>query len=423
MKKILFLNVLILIFVNAQAAEFDGYIVKFKDHFGAYNLRNLSMEANLKSLDVSFGQFYKMTSKDSLIPLDIEKLKINPAIEYIEPNYIYYSQDHVEAKPKEILDKEFDGQWGVFNNGHNTWVANSPIGVDINVLKAWELTQGSNDIVVAIIDSGINYNHPDLKENLWINNLELNGKPGVDDDGNGYIDDVYGYDFANNDGDPLDDLGHGTHVAGIIGAAHNEIGTRGVMGKVSIMSLKFLSAKGSGDTANALKAIDYAVKNGAKIINNSWGGGDFSQSIYDALMNAAKNNIVVVTAAGNIKNDNDKYPKYPASYKIPGMICVGALNVLDLKTSFSSYGKESVHIFAPGEYIVSTDVELPYKWRSGTSIATPFVVGAVGLLLSKEPNLTPEEVKKRVISTSVYKDDYAKYGVGGRLNTYDLLTK
>ena len=406
----------------SQTANFDGYIVKLRDNANTLVSSAFQKDINVIDLKLSFGNFFKLSS-NNLVPLDIEAIKKNPAVEYIEPNYLYYPQDHVPPKPSNIKDIEFNGQWAVYNNGHNTWVANSPIGVDINVTKAWDLTKGSRDIVIAVIDSGVDYNHPDLKDSVWVNEKELNGKPGVDDDGNGYIDDIHGYDFANNDGDPLDDNGHGTHVSGIIAAAHNEIGVRGVMANAKIMSLKFLTAKGPGDTANALKGIEYAINNGAKIINNSWGGGDYSQAMNDAFTKAAQKNIVIVVAAGNTNNDNDTKPMYPANYNVPGIISVGSLSMMDVKSSFSSFGKKSVHVFAPGNYIISTDVEQPYKWRSGTSMAAPFVTGAIGLLLSKESNLGVEDIKRRVIDTSVKNSNYSKFGVGGRLNIYDLLTK
>jgi thermitase len=406
----------------SQNPNFDGYIVKIKDNANNLVSTKFQNATNVEDLKLSFGKFFKLSS-NNLVPLDIEAIKKNPAVEYVEPNYLYYPQDHVAPKPSYIVDKEFDGQWAVYNNGHNTWVANSPIGVDVNVVKAWELTKGSKDIVIAVIDSGINYNHPDLKDNVWVNEKELNGKPGVDDDGNGYIDDIHGYDFANNDGDPLDDNGHGTHVSGIIAATHNEIGVRGVVPNAKIMALKFLTAKGPGDTANALKGIDFAINNGAKVINNSWGGGDYSQAMYDAFKKAAQKNIVIVVAAGNTNNDNDAKPMYPANYNVPGLISVGSFSMVDVKSSFSSYGKKSVHVFAPGNYIISTDVDQPYKWRSGTSMAAPFVSGAVGLLLSKESSLEVEDIKRRVIETSVKNSNYSQYGIGGRLNIYDLLTK
>jgi thermitase len=406
----------------SQNPNFDGYIVKIKDNANNLVSTKFQNATNVEDLKLSFGKFFKLSS-NNLVSLDIEAIKKNPAVEYVEPNYLYYPQDHVAPKPSYIVDKEFDGQWAVYNNGHNTWVANSPIGVDVNVVKAWELTKGSKDIVIAVIDSGINYNHPDLKDNVWVNEKELNGKPGVDDDGNGYIDDIHGYDFANNDGDPLDDNGHGTHVSGIIAATHNEIGVRGVVPNAKIMALKFLTAKGPGDTANALKGIDFAINNGAKVINNSWGGGDYSQAMYDAFKKAAQKNIVIVVAAGNTNNDNDAKPMYPANYNVPGLISVGSFSMVDVKSSFSSYGKKSVHVFAPGNYIISTDVDQPYKWRSGTSMAAPFVSGAVGLLLSKESSLEVEDIKRRVIETSVKNSNYSQYGIGGRLNIYDLLTK
>ena len=213
-------------------------------------------------------------------------LRENPAIEYVEKNVEYKTQvlpaDPILNKGNRILsesdisDRRYAEQWGLENDGWNSrrFVFFQGLkGEDVKAKQAWEIEKGSKDITIAVIDTGVNYKHDDLKENLWINEKELNGKEGIDDDGNGYIDDVYGYDFFNNDSDPMDRNGHGTHCAGVIAASHNDIGIRGLMAEAKIMSVQFLSSRGSGTTEGAIKAIDYAINNGADILSNSWGGG------------------------------------------------------------------------------------------------------------------------------------------------------
>ncbi|MGZ3789187.1 MAG: S8 family serine peptidase [Bacteriovorax sp.] len=407
----------------ATPAKFDGYIIKLKKGHGFMPLNGFTTLGDLTDLGVDFGEYYHLNAANSFREIDVNAIKNNPDVEYVEPNYLYTDLDQGGVvQPASIQDPMFKDQWSLFNTGHNTWIKDSPPGIDLNVVKGWDITKGSRDVVIAIVDSGINYNHPDLKDNLWVNEAEKNGKPGVDDDGNGFIDDIYGYDFANNDGDPMDGLGHGTHVAGIIGASHNGEGMRGVMGNVKIMALKFLTDAGPGDTKNAIKAIDYAIKNGAQIINNSWGGGDYSQAMYDAFMAAAEKNIIITAAAGNSNADNDATPKYPASYKVPNLVTVAAHNALDGKASFSNFGKNSVSVFAPGLDIVSTDVKYPYEFRTGTSMATPMVTGALGLLLSIEPGISYTEAKKRLMDTSVKNAEYLKYAQAGRVDVYRLLT-
>ncbi|MDD4976184.1 MAG: S8 family peptidase [Bacteriovorax sp.] len=420
-----FLLSLTILSANATSpeAKFDGYIIKLKKGHGFMPLNGFRSLGDLTELSVDFGDYYHLNSANSFSEIDLNAIKTNPDVEYIEPNYLYTHLDHGGAvQPASIQDPLFKSQWSLFNTGHNTWIPNSPPGIDVNAVKGWEIAKGGSDVVIAIIDSGIDYNHPDLKKNLWINEAEKNGKPGVDDDGNGFIDDIYGYDFANEDGDPMDGLGHGTHVAGIIGASHNGEGIRGVMNNVKIMSLKFLTDKGPGDTKNAIRAVDYAIKNGAQIINNSWGGGDYSQAMYDAFMAAAEKNIIITAAAGNSNVDNDVTPKYPASYKVPNLITVAAHNALEGRASFSNYGKNSVSIYAPGLDIVSTDLKSNYIWSTGTSVATPIITGALGLLLSMEPGISYTEAKNRLMETSIKTPELLKYAQAGRLDIYRLLT-
>ena len=236
------------------------------------------------------------------------------------------------------------------NDGKNGSVA----GEDINVLRAWSITKGSKDVKIAVIDTGVDYTHPDLKDQIDVNLAELNGKPGVDDDGNGFVDDIYGYDFANKDGDPQDGHGHGTHCAGVIGASHNNIGVAGIMANVKIVPIKFLTDDGSGETIDAIAAIDYGIKRGVNVMSNSWGGGDKEQSLEDAIKAAESAGITFVAAAGNESANNDSTASYPANYEVGNVISVGSYTSTGAKSSFSNYGLKSVHVTAPGSNILST---------------------------------------------------------------------
>ena len=217
---------------------------------------------------------------------------------------------------------------------------------------------------------------------MWVNEAEANGEPGVDDDGNGYVDDIHGYDFANDDGDPMDGHGHGTHCAGVIGADHNGDGIAGLMGDVQLVGIKFLTDSGSGDTINAIKSIDYATQVGVHIMSNSWGGGGFSQALKESIERARDAGILFVAAAGNSNSDNDKRPMYPATYDVENIISVGAMDGKGNKSSFSSYGETTVHVFAPGSNILSTVPGDAYRKMSGTSMATPYASAALGMLLA-----------------------------------------
>jgi subtilisin family serine protease len=234
----------------------------------------------------------------------------------------------------------------------------------LNVQPAWNITEGSPTVVVAVIDSGVDYFHPDLAANI------------VDP----------GYDFYHDRVGGYDDNGHGTHCSGIIAAAKNGIGVRGIAPKVKILPVKFLGPDGSGDTADAVKAIDYAVARGAKILSNSWGGGGYSQLLDDAIQRALNAGVIFVAAAGNDGLDTDGSPNYPANYA--GVISVGSSDSRDQRSSFSNYGTASVEVFAPGTSIVSTYPGGTYKSLSGTSMATPQVSGALALALSAKPGIT-----------------------------------
>ena len=277
----------------------------------------------------------------------------DPDVEYAEPNYYRYAMDT-------IPDDTFFGRlWGLHNTGQNVNSTSGTVDADIDAPEAWDITTGSSSVVVAVIDSGVDYNHSDLSANIWTNPGEIAGN-GVDDDGNGYVDDIRGWDFIDDDNDPIDSNAHGTHVAGTIAAVgNNSIGVAGVCWTTKIMVLRFLNAIGSGTTADAIRAIEYANAKGAHVINNSWGGPGFSQALKDAI---DASSAVVVCAAGNDGTDNDSTPSYPASYTSSNIIAVAATDQDDNLVTFSNYGATSVDVAAPGTNIYSCEPDRQTVW-------------------------------------------------------------
>lgn len=343
----------------------------------------------------------------------ITDLESNSAVAYAEPNFIYT----INSAPN---DPSLGELWGLSNLGQK----GGKQGVDISAMAAWDITTGSREIIVGVIDTGVDYTHPDLANNMWINEAEANGVEGVDDDNNGFVDDIYGYDFANNDSDPIDDHNHGTHCSGTIGAEGNDgIGVVGVNWKVRIMALKFLTAQGSGSLAGALKAIDYATENGAHFTSNSWGGGGFSQSLYDSIKRAQDKNMLFIAAAGNDGKDNDARPSYPASYDLDNIISVAAVDRNGDLASFSNYGRTTVDVAAPGVEILSTVKDGQYKEYRGTSMATPHVAGIAALVLSESPEMDYKELKQRIVATARPLASLKGKAVsGGMANAYAALT-
>ena len=319
-------------------------------------------------------------TRDTIADL-LEALRRDPDVEYAELS-------HAISICREPNDPEYGRQWGMEK---------------IEAPEAWETCRGSDDVVIAVIDTGVDYTHRDLQANIWCNEAELNGVPGVDDDDNGYIDDVHGYNFAYNNSDPNDDHGHGTQVAGIAAAVgNNGLDVAGVCWNARVIALKILDAAGDGTSADAAPAIYYAVANGADVISLSWGGEDESQVIEDAIAYARRQGVIVVAAAGNEGSDT---PFYPAAY--PEVIAVAATESNDKRHFLSNYG-DWVDIAAPGRDILSlraSHISSPagndtYTITvSGTSMATPHVSGACALLLAANPLLTIEEVEQIVLST------------------------
>lgn len=331
---------------------------------------------------------------------------------YAQPDYTVY----IAATP---TDSMFTSQWGLNNTGQSGGTAN----VDINAPEAWNIATGSAATIVAVIDTGVDYTHTDLASNIWANPGEVAGN-GKDDDGNGYVDDIRGWNFVSNNNNPMDDNGHGTHVSGIIGARANNGGVVGVNWNVKIMPLKFLDASGSGSLSNAIKALNYAVAKGARISNNSWGGGGYDSALNNAINNARSQGHIFVAAAGNggadgIGDNNDITPSYPASYNLDNVISVAAVDRYGNLASFSNYGATSVDLAAPGVSILSTVRSGGYATYSGTSMATPFVAGVAALVWSQNPMWSYSQVRQRLLDTvSPLASLAGKTATGGMVNAF-----
>lgn len=267
----------------------------------------------------------------------------------------------------------------------------------IDAVHAWSLTTGSTANLIAVIDTGLDLNHPEMQGNLWANPGEIPGN-GTDDDQNGYIDDVNGWDFYNKDNNPNDGHGHGTHVAGTIAArGNNGTGVAGVCWRAKILPVKFLSDSGSGYTSDAISAVNYASRMGARLTNNSWGGGGYSQALFDAIQAAGQAGSLFVAAGGNSNSDNDARPHYPSSYNLDAIVAVAATDSNDTLAYFSNYGATGVDLAAPGMNILSLRPGGQFASLSGTSMATPHVTGAAALLLTQNPMLTNGQLKQLLL--------------------------
>ncbi|MGI6415159.1 MAG: S8 family serine peptidase [Thermoguttaceae bacterium] len=336
----------------------------------------------------------------------------SPWVAYAEPNFRVSIADVYPNDPR------FGEMWPLENLGQTGGQSDA----DIDAPRAWEVTRGSGSAIVAVIDTGVDYTHPDLDGNMWVNAGETAGD-GIDNDGNGYVDDVYGYDFINRDGDPMDDQGHGTHVAGTIGAeGDNAIGVAGINWDVQIMALKFIGPDGWGDGADAIEAIYYALANGATITNASWGGDPYSQALYDAIAAARDAEHIFVAAAGNgnmlgVGQDNDATLYYPASYDLDNIVAVAAVDDTDALASFSNYGATQVDLAAPGVDVLSTIRGGGYGLNSGTSMAAPHATGVLALVQDLHPDWTYDEVIGQVLgSVDPLPELYGVTVTGGRLN-------
>ena len=348
----------------------------------------------------------------------------SPDVAYAEPNF--------KLQPSAVPnDPNYRDLWGTNNNGQT----GGTVDADVDAPEVWDVTTGSPDTVIGVIDEGIDVNHPDLRDNIWTNPGEIPDNR-VDDDGNGYVDDSNGYDFANNDAtvydpDPVTGKGdeHGTHVAGTIAAVgNNGVGITGVNWGAQVASLKFLSTDG-GLTSDAVEAINYAVAEGIDLSNNSWGGAGRSQALEDAIKRADTAGHIFLAAAGNggadgVGDNNDVTPQYPASYNVPNIVAVAATDDEDRLASFSNFGATTVDLGAPGVGILSTLPGNSYGRFSGTSMATPHVSGVAALIKSQNPGLDDARIKAQLLQ---YTDEKAslqgKVATNGRLNALGAVTE
>lgn len=338
----------------------------------------------------------------------IRRFSRDPSVEYVEPNY----EITLDAIPN---DPRFPELYGMRNTGQTGGTA----GADIKATNAWDVFTGDPNLKIGVIDTGVDYNHPDLAANVWTNPGEIPGNM-IDDDGNGYVDDVHGYDTVNNDGDPFDDNGHGSHVAGTIaGVGNNNLGVTGVNWRAKVVGIKFLSASGSGSTAGAIAGVQYAIAVGCRLTSNSWGGGGFSQALLDVINQAGAAGQLFVAAAGNSSSNTDVSPHYPSSYDSPYIIAVAATDHNDNLASFSSFGATTVDLAAPGVNILSCQPGGGYQLLSGTSMATPHVAGVVALAMGRFPSATNLFVKQLILNSADAKPQLAgKVLTGGRLNAF-----
>ena len=342
-------------------------------------------------------------------------------VEFAEPNFDISLDEAGPLDPILPHDPQFNDQWALANSGQR----GGKQGADISATLAWATTTGSEDVVVAVLDSGVDYTHEDLVENMWVRPAEMD--PYHDSD-LGTIDDVNGYNAIDSASDPMDENGHGTHCAGIIGAeGENNLGIAGVNWKIRIMPLKFMNAGGFGTTKDAIEAINYVIDRkkagvNVRVISASWGSTQKSRALEDVIRKAYDNDILFVAAAGNATTDNDRRPHFPSSYNVPNVISVAALDRNDQLAKFSNYGARSVAIAAPGVEILSTWLGNQYEEKSGTSMATPVISGVAALILAENPRMSVDELRKKLMdSTDPIVALKGKTVSGGRINAAKAL--
>lgn len=391
----------------------NGFIVKFSANTTRSSRDHVLSTAGLRTVEAFSlvpGLVFTRPVAGQKAANSVSALAANPNVEYIEPDYVL----SVARMPNDML---YSNLYALNNTGQTGGVANA----DINAPEAWDVTTGK-EVIVAVIDTGVDYNHDDLRANMWTNPGEIPGN-GLDDDSNGFVDDVHGFDFTTNNGSPMDDMGHGTHVAGIIGAVgNNGVGAVGVNWSARIMALRFMDVQGFGATSNAIRALNYAVAMGARVSNASWGGGAFSQAMYDTLAAANQAGHIFVTAAGNESQDLDVVPHYPSGYDLPNVIGVAGSNAKDEYALFSNFGATSIDLAAPGDRIESTFKGNTYQTLTGTSMSSPYVAGAVSLLLSVAPDLPVGRIRSAILDTvDVLPTLLGRVATSGRLNVQKAL--
>jgi subtilisin family serine protease len=371
---------------HAKGGKRDGeLLIRFKDGVsendksliaessGAKRGKKLRGASGIEKLQVPPGQ------KETLALL----LANNPSVDFVEPNYLI-EHDQTVMSPN---DPRFVEQWALKNTGANS--NGGQPGADINVMGAWSRTTGMMQTIIAVVDSGIDFTHPELKNNEWTNMGDTSAG------------DVHGWDYITESGVIKDENGHGTAIAGIIAAqGNNATGVTGVMWRASLMSLRVLDNTGTGDVATAVEAIDYSVSHGAQAINLSWGTDAPSNALKDAIARAGQSGVVVVCSAGNESQDIDQTPYYPSSYKLSNLISVAATDSFDNLASWSNWGAKTVTVAAPGANILTTQMGGGYWTVTGTSAAAPMVTGVVGLIKSERAWMRADEIKKTIMASA-----------------------
>lgn len=418
---------------NSNYKKDGELIVKYRE-----NLKStLSKDDIYRKNNIKLKKSLMLTNTDLVkIPLGVKedeiisKLKKDYRVEWVQPNYIYYPQSTNSLKSSAYLKEEEKGeyQWGIVNTGQSINGQNGVPDVDMNIEEAWGITKGATfeggdkENVVAVLDTGIDIGHPDLKNSIWMNKDEIPGN-GIDDDGNGYIDDLYGWDFYNNDNsvfDPMEGDQHGTHVAGIIGASNNGIGIIGVVPEVKIMPLKFIGPFG-GTTADAIKAIEYAKKKGVKIVNCSWANNTYDVALKEAIENSGA---LFIASAGNDGELIDSGVSYPASFNSTNIISVASVNNKGELSYFSNYGVKNVDIAAPGEGILSTvpkKIKVTGAIKGNNTFYQGFGLEAIESI-SERKNILDNVIKALGINYNdpilIVQDDESDFALPNYLNSY-----
>ena len=419
----------------ADGTDEPEILVRFREGLSEDAIRKIAAEHNDTVEDEieSVNGLVAIDDLDNADPQTVasEYRNLKGQVEYAEVNYVISldpppvnsaTDSASEGSSQSLPDNQpddpmFAEQWSLSNSGQR----GGKVKADINALLAWEKkTTGSSDVIVAVLDSGVDYRHQDLVQNMWERTDNI---AEYFDDQLGYVNDKYGYDATDVNGDPMDENGHGTHCAGIIGAdGNNGIGIAGINWHVRIMPLKFMSKGGFGSTKDAIEAINYVINRkkagvNVRIISASWGSTQKSKALEDAIRAAGDAGILFVAASGNASADADKTPHYPASFDLPNVISVAALNRNDELASFSNFGAKRVHIAAPGAEILSTWLNGDFREASGTSMATPEVAGVAALVLSVEPKLSMEDLRARILkSVDKLPGLNGKVSTGGRIN-------
>lgn len=411
---------------DANESARPEVLVKFKSGLSREALETLSERLNDQIEDriENVPQWAAIDDLDNANPADIvAEYRALPEVEYAEEIFEIEIPDSLDNAllPVRPRDPQLDEQWALANSGQR----GGKEGADISAMLAWATTTGSDDVVVAVLDSGVDYTHADLAPNMWKRPARM---APYQDNELGTIDDADGFNAIRNTSDPMDENGHGTHCAGIIGAeGDNDIGIAGVNWKVRIMPLKFMNAGGFGTTKDAVEAINYVIDRkkagvNVRIISASWGSTQRSRALEDVIRKAYENDILFVAAAGNASVNNDRSPHFPSSYNVPNVISVAALDRNDQLASFSNWGVKSVAVAAPGVDILSTWLGNAYEEKSGTSMATPVVSGVAALIVAQNPSVSVDALRERLLaSTDPIVALKGKTVTGGRINAAKAL--